>query len=278
MFNKVGEKMFLNELSNKRIKFIKSLKNTSSRQKVHSFLVEGFKNVTEAVNSDYSVEFIVVSDKFLKAHQGNKLLRLIVEKSIKLYAVSHDFYTKLSDTVSPQGIMAVVKEKKSFNDFFIENGLTLALDRIGDPGNMGTIIRTADAAGINGLILSKGCVDVFNPKVVRSTMGSVFHLPFLSVDDLVKALNEFKKIGGTIVTTHLNAHTYYYDIDYTKSTIIVMGQEDDGVSEEIVDISDVLVKIPMLGRAESLNVAIACGIILYEAVKQRIKTSPDACK
>jgi TrmH family RNA methyltransferase len=271
--------MFFDGLSKNQVKLINALKDSSiRRKKTHSFFVEGLKTVIEAISSDYSIEFIVASDKFLR-NQGNILLQALNEKEIKVFRISQELYSKLSDTISPQGLMAIVKSKiYDGSILFKKSCLTVALDRIGDPGNMGTIIRTADAAGASGLILSKGCVDVYNPKVIRSTMGSIFHLPFVQTDDLVQTLNEFKRNNGRVVTTHLKANKYYFNVDYTVPTVIVMGQEDEGVLEEIVNISDELIQIPMPGSAESLNVAIASGIILFEAVKQRIMASPSACK
>ncbi len=271
--------MFFDGLSKNQVKLINALKDSPARRKkAHSFLVEGYKTVSEAISSDYSVEFIVASDKFLR-DQGDILLQAMNGKKIKVFRISQELYNKLSDTTSPPGLMAIVKSKiYDVNILFKKNRLTVALDRIGDPGNMGTIIRTADAAGAGGLILSKGCVDVYNPKVVRSTMGSIFHLPFVHTDNLIYTLNEFKRNNWKVVTTHLKAKKYYFDSDYTVPTVIVMGQEDKGVLEEIVNISDELIQIPMPGSAESLNVAIASGIILFEAVKQRIMTSHPACK
>ena len=154
----------------------------------------------------------------------------------------------------------------------MDNYLIFALDRIQDPGNMGTIIRTADAAGANSVLVGKGCVDVYNPKVVRSAMGSLFHIPIVYTDNLVNTLVKLKENGGRIVTTHLLAKKHYYDVNYKNSTVVVMGSEDEGVTEDVARISDELVKITMPGNAESLNVAIAHGIIAFEAVRQRAET------
>ena len=145
----------------------------------------------------------------------------------------------------------------------------MALDDVQDPGNLGTIIRTLDAAGIDSLILSKGCADVYNPKVVRSTMGAIFRVDTKYVDDLKSELLSLKEKGYNVITTSLKTNKYIYDIDFSKKTVIVIGNESNGVSKEIFDISDEMVKIPMLGKTESLNASVAAGVIIYECVRQK---------
>ncbi|HHW04116.1 MAG TPA: RNA methyltransferase [Thermoanaerobacterales bacterium] len=259
-------------LPKRQIKLIKALKESkNAREKNHCFVAEGLRSVEEIVKTDYTIEFTVVSEKF--ANKDCDRVRKLIEKlqNFKLYMISEGIYDTISDTVTPQGIMAVVRMKDyDLMEYADNNFLFVALDRIKDPGNMGTIIRTADAAGVNAVIAGKGCVDAYNPKVIRSTMGSIFHLPVIQTDDLIMTLKELKRRGGRIVTSHLKAKKYYYDVNLKVSTVLVMGKEDEGVSDEIIDISDEMVKIPMPGLAESLNVSIANGIILFEAVKQRM--------
>lgn len=263
----------LRELPQKQQKLIKGLRQSkNNRMKNRCFFVEGLKNVAEAIESSHEIRFVVTSDGFLELNADSikKLTGKIPES--RLYRVSDKVFNELADTVTPQGILAVI----NFKDVHIENilkqnFLIFALDRIQDPGNMGTIIRTADAAGADAVVIGKGCVDIYNPKVVRSAMGSLFHIPLVHTDDLVKTLIALKKKGGKVVTTHLGAKKQYYDVDFSTGTVIVMGSEDEGVSKEIAAVSDELVRIPMPGKAESLNVAIAHGIIAFEAVRQRIK-------
>jgi len=263
----------LKELSKRQQRLIKVLRQSkTARMKNRCFFVEGIKNVEEVIGSDYDIRFIVLSDTFLASNDVllEKLKRKVSEDM--LYKISDKTFVELTDTVTPQGILAVI----NFNDVEIDdilkhNFLIIALDKIQDPGNMGTIIRTADAAGADGIIIGKGCVDIYSPKVVRSAMGSLFHIPIVQTDDLGKTLVEFKQKGGQIVTTHLSAKKDYHNVNLKTSTVIVMGSEADGVSQEISVISDELIKISMPGQAESLNVAVAHGIIAFEAVRQRAK-------
>jgi TrmH family RNA methyltransferase len=275
-----GNSMISSDLPKRHIKLIKALKESkNARSKNLCFFVEGLRSVEEVMKSDFTIEFAIVSDKFMNVNNERSRSLISQLQNFKLYLISGELYNTLSDTVTPQGIMAVVRMKPfDLTDYAEGNFLFVALDRIKDPGNMGTIIRTADAAGINAIIAGKGCVDVYNPKVIRSTMGSIFHLPVVQTGDLITALKDLKNRGGRIITTYLKSEKYYFDVDMTVPTVLVMGKEDEGVSNEIIGISDEVVKIPMSGPAESLNVSIAHGIILFEAVKQRMKTRPFACK
>lgn len=263
--------MILQDLPRRQFKLARGLKQSKSiRFKNKCFLVEGIKTVSEALNSDYDIELIVVSEQFLE--RSYDILDNIMRQNpeIYFYKVSDKMFNEISDTVTPQGILAMAKFKHvELEDIFRGNFLMFGMDRIKDPGNMGTIIRTADAASASAVVVGKGCVDVYNPKVIRATMGSIFHIPIIYVEDFIDSLLKIKKNGGQIVTTHLEAQKYYYDVDFKKPTIVVMGMEDDGVLENIVRISDEVAKIPMPGKAESLNVAIAHGVIAFEAVKQR---------
>lgn len=272
--------MILHELSKRQIKFIRGLiRSKSERTKNQLFIVEGLKAVLEALNSDYDIDFIVISEQFLEKSQDLFNHIYIRENKIPCYKTSNKVFDEISDTVTPQGILAVVKFKHiELEDLYKGNYLLIALDRIKDPGNMGTIIRTADAASAGAIIVGKGCVDVYNPKVIRATMGSIFHIPIVFAEDILDILLKIQRSGGQIITTHLKANIYYYDVDFEKPTVIVMGTEDDGVSEKVASISDQLVKIPMPGKAESLNVAIAHGIMVFEAVKQRNKARSFTCK
>lgn len=261
----------LKELSKRQQRLIKNLKESkTARAKNRCFFVEGVRSVEEVFDSDYDIRFVVLSDSFLRS--DDVLLQKIKRKvsDDKLYRVSNRTFSELTDTVTPQGILAVINfADEKIDDILKDNFLIVALDRIQDPGNMGTIIRTADAAGTDGIIVGKGCVDIYSPKVVRSAMGSLFHIPIVQTEDLRETLIELKQKGGQVVTTHLSATQDYSDVNYKTSTVIVMGSEAEGVSQEIYDISDELIKIPMPGQAESLNVSVAHGIIAFEAVRQR---------
>ncbi|TYP49816.1 TrmH family RNA methyltransferase [Thermosediminibacter litoriperuensis] len=258
--------------SKRQIKMVRALVQLKNYRKRHGlFLVEGLRATEEALNSDHSVEFLLVSDDFLKRHREK------IEKyeNMRIYEVPREVYETLSDTEAPQGIMAVVRMKNfELRNIYEDNFLIVALDGIKDPGNIGTIIRTADAAGAGGILAGKGCVDIYNPKVVRATMGSIFHLPVIEGVDLPAVLHELSQKGAKIVVTHLGAEKSYFDVDLTGSVVLVFGSEAEGVSPEILEMPVELVKIPMPGRAESLNVAVASGIVLFEAVRQRSHPFP----
>lgn len=261
------------ELSKNQQRLIKNLlQSKKARTKNRCFVVEGMKNVEELLNSDYMARFVVVTEEFFASN--SKFIKQLYEKIPKnrIYQLNSDEFNKLTDTITPQGILAVAEfHKTDVKNVIHGNFLAIALDRVKDPGNVGTIIRIADAAAADVVIAGKGCADIYNPKVVRAAMGSLFHVPVVESEDLTKTLEDLKLSGVAIVTTHLAAKRFYFDVNYKKALVIVMGSEDEGVSDDIAQISDETVKIPMPGKAESLNVAVSCGIIVFEAVKQRIK-------
>ena len=183
--------------------------------------------------------------------------------------VSKGVFESISDTITPQGILAVIKEKESRKDYA---NIIFALDDLQDPGNLGTIIRTLDAAGYQDLILSKETADPYNPKVVRSTMGAIFRLKLHRNIDLLSELNDLILKGYKIVVTSLDTQHFYYDLNFNDKLVIVIGNESKGVKKEIQDLANVKVKIPMLGQTESLNAAVATSIIAYEGVRQKFAT------
>ena len=167
--------------------------------------------------------------------------------------------------------MAIVEKNNSKEEKIDYNqDIIVALDDLQDPGNLGTILRTVDSIGINQILVSKGTADSYNPKVVRSTMGAIFRVKIIECEDLEKTLKEIKKRKFEILVTSLQTENSIYDIKYNKK-VIVIGNEANGVEEKIQNMADVKVKIPMLGKTESLNASVATGIILYEYVRQKIK-------
>ena len=173
--------------------------------------------------------------------------------------------------------MAVVKKKKFTlsKDILKNSSLLLGLDNIRDPGNLGTMIRTADAAGADGVLLSNGCVELFNLKVIRSTMGSVFHLPVIENLDFSEVIPDLKEDGFKIIVSEVHEGKDYTEVDYPEKTCIVIGNEASGISKEILNLADERIKIPIFGKAESLNASVAAGILLYEKVRNKKGTSSD---
>ena len=183
--------------------------------------------------------------------------------------VTNKIFSTITQVTNPQGIMAVIEKKSNNQEIDFSQDIIVALDDIQDPGNLGTILRTVDSVGLNQIIVSKGTVDAFNSKVVRSTMGAIFRVNIIEVDDLIETIKMIKKHHFKLVVTSLQTEQSIYDINFNKK-IIVIGNESNGVSEVIQDMADEKAKIPMIGKTESLNASVATGIVLYEYVRQKL--------
>lgn len=259
--------------SNTVIKEIKSLHRKKDRWIKKSFFVEGIRAIEESIFSNAKISYIVYSDMLFHIKGGEELFNKINTGIHKVIYISDELFYEVSDTEKPQGILAVVEyDLKTIDDIISEkDNFLILLDRVQDPGNMGTIIRTADAFGSNGIIVTEGCVDIFNPKTIRSTMGSIFHIPLLYYKSANEAIRDLRDKGITVITTSLDAKEYCFNVDFKKDFALIIGNEASGVSNEVIDDSDLLIKIPMPGDAESLNAAIASSVIMYEVLRQRLK-------
>ncbi|NQU16555.1 MAG: RNA methyltransferase [Candidatus Saganbacteria bacterium] len=237
------------------------LENKSVRKKEGKFVIEGPHLIEEALSD---IEYII----YTKKHQ---VMIKAKEKGIPCYEISDKEYKKLSDVVTPQGIMAVVTSRDLSLQQISDkaNSLIIACIDIQDPGNMGTIIRAADAANVSGIIASEGCVDIYNQKTIRSTAGSLFHIPVVQVDDIRDALVWLKSKNYKIVATDTAGICDYWEINYTENTVVLIGNEGAGLGQEILSTADSVVKVPLPGKAESLNAAICASVIMYEALRQR---------
>jgi len=253
---------------NNLIKEIKSLDKRKYRDEKGLFIAEGIRFVGEALEESADISYIVVSEKLPDIKGGIEILKDIEAQGIKYYRTTEKIFKDISNTESPQGILAVIKAKKlDFEDIVQEHNKIIILEGLQDPGNMGTIIRTADAAGMTGIIISEGCVDIYNPKVLRSTMGSVFHLPVYQCKDIVNTLKLIKTRGIKIYATHLKGNQSCHDLKMDGDVAIIIGNEANGINDETAGLADVLVRIPMPGKAESLNASVAAGILMYEVVR-----------
>ncbi len=185
--------------------------------------------------------------------------------------VSDGTFKKLSDTMTPQGIMAIVKKPEHGKEQVFESGsgLFLVLEGIQDPGNLGTMIRTGEAAGVHAVIMDRNTADLYSPKVVRSTMGSIYRLPCIYTDDLKKTVTDMKEKGIKVYAADLKGDRYYHETEYAEKTAFLIGNEGNGLSQEILSLSDIRVKIPMEGKTESLNAAVAAAILMYAYVSQK---------
>ncbi len=248
----------ITSLDNPIVKMAASLRQRKYRYRLKKYVAEGVKLVEEALRSNASVDFILTVNQ--EADYGD----------VKTYVVSEKIFKKLSEVESPQGVMAVINmEEHELSDIMSgSNNLLVVLDGLQDPGNIGTIIRAADAMGAGGIVVFKGTGDVYNPKAIRASMGSIFHIPVVFSQDPVVVYQELKRKGMKIAATSLEGDVYPYEIDL-MNTAVIFGNEGNGISRVSEEQSDVLVKIPMDGMAESLNVAMSAAIILYEALRQR---------
>ena len=270
---------------NKKIRYIRSLLEKGNiRKKSKAFVAEGIKLVDEALEYGKVLEVVCsesLYDEIISGDlSGNRLLAEndknitnYVKKGSSLLVVSDMVFKSMSETKTPQGILAVVEmpdygllDKGFLEQAYTKNGKIklLVLEDTADPGNLGTIMRTAEAAGVTGVIMGKGTVDIFNPKVVRSTMGSIFRLPFVYVEDVKATIKELKKMGISFYAAHLKGKKSYKDIKYSDKSAILVGNEARGLSNEVAEFADNYVIIPMSGKVESLNAAVAAALMMYE--------------
>lgn len=248
--------------SNSKIKNLtKCMKNAKERKKQDVFMVEGIRMFSEIPQKMHVETF--VTEAF---YEKNKSMF----QDIPYELVAEHIMESVSDTRSPQGVISIVKRYHYFKEEVCrgENPLIIALENIQDPGNLGTIVRTAEGAGVTGIIMSRDTVDIYNPKVVRATMGSIFRLPFCYVDDLTKCIEDFSRQKFQTYSAHLQGNSFY-DYDYRKPTIFCIGNEGNGLSERLSNATNTKIKIPMMGKVESLNAATASTVLMYEAMRQR---------
>lgn len=243
--------------TNEYIKHIKSLSQKKYRDEYHEFIIEGIKLVKEALEDNIHIKKIIICKELFDEKIEFDNIEYVDEKIFKY----------ISETETPQGILAVVEQKE--NEELMGN-IIFALENVQDPGNLGTIIRTLDCAGINSLILSSGCADLYNPKVVRSTMGAIFRVNITRHKEFINKLLELKEKGYKIIVTSLQTEKYIYDLNLMEKCIIVIGNESKGVSNDIMQIADIKTKIPMIGKTESLNAGVAASIIAYEVLRQKL--------
>ena len=254
---------------NEQIKYIKKLKDKKFRDETNEYLVEGIKLVKEAIEENVTIKTIVVCEDCDNNGVLEQSLLYEIAKYNCIY-VTKKLFNSITDVVNPQGILAVVEKGATIEKIDYTEEIILALDAIQDPGNLGTILRTADSANLKQIILSSDCADPYNPKVVRSTMGAIFRMNIITTDNLVKTLQMMKKHKFEVVATSLEAKESVYDVKYHKKVIII-GNEAKGISKEIQNLADIKVKIPMLGKTESLNASVAASIMIYEYVRGKLE-------
>lgn len=247
---------------NELIKKVAKLHRRKERQKEHLYIMEGFHLIEEAYQNGAKMKYIFVTHKAFQQY-----LTFFDPLSEQVILVSEEIIDKLSDLPTPQGIIAVVEMSKT--DLDIHQGKWLLLDYVQDPGNVGTMIRTADAAGFDGVILGEGCADVYATKTLRSMQGSQFHLKVIQAD-LSQVIQQLKAAQVKVYATELNKEAkQYQELPYHENVAIIMGNEGQGVRSEILKLADESVYIPIYGQAESLNVGVAAGIMMYGLIHKK---------
>lgn len=225
------------------------------RKKAGAFVIEGIRMFNET--PEKLLKEVYISQSFSRDNPG-----------IKGEIVADEVFKKLSDTKTPQGILAVVRKPSyDFGDISVK-GLFLVLEGIQDPGNLGTMIRTGEAAGVKLIIMDRDTADIFSPKVVRATMGAIYRVPYLYTDDLPRSIEELKKKGVTVYAADLKGKKFYHEITYDEGSAFLIGNEGNGLSSEILGSSDIRLKIPMKGETESLNAAVAASLLMYRYATQ----------
>ena len=249
------------------VKDVKELQRDAKARKTSGlFITEGIKMYKEAPVED--IEAVFVSESFMSKYSD-------IPTEGKMYEILSDSrFAGISDTRTPQGILTVMHQKKWTAEDILsaKDPFVLVLENLQDPGNAGTILRTAESAGVDGVFLTEGSVDMYNPKTIRSTMGSIYRTPHLSLQNeeaLTELLETFMVRGIRTYAAYLSAPATYLGGDYREGTAFLIGNESRGLSEKLANLSDRLISIPMKGRAESLNAAMAAGILMYEAARQR---------
>lgn len=255
--------------SNSRVRQVVQWQSKAKeRHRDKVFVVEGTKMFLEA--PERLIREVYLSEGFQSQDLADKLVRTGYE------TVSDNVFAKMSDTRSPQGILAVIEQPQyELNQLLnTANPLFLILEDLQDPGNLGTILRTGEGAGITGVIMSEHTVDIFNPKVIRSTMGSIYRVPFLYEADLPVTIRKLHAAGVKSYAAHLKGETYYDSISFQGPTAFLIGNEGKGLSKELSKAASGYLKIPMEGELESLNASVAAALLMYEAHRQRANGKP----
>jgi TrmH family RNA methyltransferase len=258
--------------SNAKIKYLRKLSRRQFRQKENRFFIEGVRFVEELLQSAWPVDGLFYTAKLLENERGNILLNRAQLKSISCYQITEDTLKEVAATDNSQGVLAQLAMPRHQLVDIVRNStspLVVLVDGVQDPGNLGTIIRTADALAVSGVILLKGTVDLYNPKTLRSTMGSIFHLPVIALADTEEVIDFLQANQIKLVVGDPHANVRVNEIDFNQPVAIVVGNEANGPGQLTLSRAEIRTTIPMLGNAESLNAGVACSIMLYEAIRQR---------
>ena len=248
--------MFIESIHNDIIRLIVSLKEKKNRDEKSLFVVEGFKQVSE-IPKDWKIKFILATEKYKDFNTE------------KLYITTEKIFKKISDTKTPQEILAVVEKKNADTETILsDKGIFVVIDTLQDPGNMGTIIRTAESFGCKGIFISKNSADVYSDKVVRSTMGAIFNIPVVQECDIASLVSVMKQKQIKTYAFSLDTNNMLSTFKFENNVALIIGNESKGINKNVLDIVDDKIKIDMRGKSQSLNAAVACSVAIYEISKQ----------
>jgi TrmH family RNA methyltransferase len=253
-------------LTRNRIRELRSLSQKKVRDELDLFVAEGLRLVRDAAESSFDIPESFYTGDFEESPAGGALIVLLRTRGARCQKVTRGELGQFADTVNAQGVLALIRRRNETAGDLIRRiappSLLVALDGIADPGNLGSIIRTCDWFGAGGVLLGKKSVDLYNPKVVRATMGGIFHVPVVTEVDLPRAAADAKQAGYTVYAADPSADPDESEMRFSRRSLIALGNEAHGISEELLGAADSRMAIPRYGRAESLNVGIACGILL----------------
>jgi TrmH family RNA methyltransferase len=253
-------------LTKNKLKELRELTHKKHRDEQGKFLVEGVRFVCEALNSDYNVLEAFYTADISEHPGGDTLLQKLKKKTSSVHPITNREMEILSETVTFQGVVAVVGQKKfSVDTILQQNGsqsVLVAFDSVSDPGNVGTMVRTCDWFGVDGILLGRNSVELYNPKVLRATMGGIFHLPIVEGVDLLLAVSNAKDLGYEIYVADQEGETHFDRVKYSTKSLLVFGNEAWGVSDQLKGLANARICIRRYGAGESLNVGVACGVVL----------------
>lgn len=254
---------------NQKVKEIIQLqKKSRARNQAGVFLVEGLRMIQEVPKD--RLEKLYVSEGFYQKHRAELEAEGFTERT-GLELVSDHVFAAMSDTKTPQGVLGIVRRAEYTAETLMGQAMPflMVLDNLQDPGNLGTIFRTAEAAGVTGIVMSRDCVDIYNPKTIRSTMGAIYRMPFLIAEDLPEMIRQLKKKKIGVYAAHLDGKNTYDQENYAGGCAFLIGNEGNGLRQEVADCADTWIRIPMAGQVESLNAAVASAVLMFEVSRQR---------
>jgi len=258
-------------ITKSEIRSFRSLSQKKIREQDQKFVLEGWRAIKEGLNSSTKLEIVAVLSRYIKDADYARIIAALENRGVTVKEVIESELDQIADTVHSQGVVAIAHQKKYSIDQVLSEervALVVAADGVSDPGNLGSIVRSADWFDVDLLLLGRGCVDLYNEKVVRSTVGSILHLPIVVGVDLPQVLGKFKESGFGVVAFSGEGKMNYTERPSYEIEVFVFGNEAHGISPQVRKVVEHVVRIPRYGKAESLNVGVACGIVLANARAQ----------